>query len=59
MQSPPRGEREHNFYKRIFLTKQAELNEDEMKLRQFLPTYRGSLIHNKSTDYYFNTTLVT
>jgi hypothetical protein len=48
VQSPPRGEREHNFFKRIFLSDDAELNEDEIQLRQLLPIYRGSFVHNES-----------
>ena len=48
VQSPPRGEREHNFFKRIFSSDDAVLNQDEIQLRNFLPTYRGSLIHNDS-----------
>lgn len=46
VQSPPRGEREHNFFKRIFQTDDSELNQDEIELRNLLPAYRGSLIHN-------------
>ncbi len=48
VQSPPRGEREHNFFKRIFSSNDSDLNQDEINLRSFLPTYRGSLIHNES-----------
>jgi hypothetical protein len=48
VQSPPRGEREHNFFKRLFQADDAELNEDEIQLRNLLPTYRGSLVHNES-----------
>ena len=48
VQSPPRGEREHNFFKRIFSSEDSDLNQDEINLRSFLPTYRGSLIHNES-----------
>ncbi|RNA43850.1 inositol polyphosphate multikinase [Brachionus plicatilis] len=46
VQSPPRGEREHNFFKRLFLSDESELNQDEVALRSLCPTYRGSLIHN-------------
>ena len=48
VQSPPRGEREHNFFKRIFSSNDSDLNQDELQLRNLLPTYRGSLIHNES-----------
>jgi 1D-myo-inositol-tetrakisphosphate 5-kinase/inositol-polyphosphate multikinase len=50
VQSPPRGEREHNFFKRIFHADDAELNEDEIELRKHLPTYRGSMVHNESNN---------
>ena len=53
VQSPPRGEREHNFFKRIFQTADAALNKDEIELRKFLPTYRGSFIHNNSKISFF------
>ena len=60
VQSPPRGEREHNFFKRLFPehneavnhspnavdTCIGKLNEDERDLRKLLPTYRGSFVHN-------------
>lgn len=48
VQSPPRGEREHNFFKRIFKSDLNELNEDEKELKHLLPFYRGSLIHNET-----------
>jgi 1D-myo-inositol-tetrakisphosphate 5-kinase/inositol-polyphosphate multikinase len=47
MQSPPRGEREHNFFKRIFASDDSVLNQDEIKLRNLLPTYRGLFKHNE------------
>ena len=50
VQSPPRGEREHNFFKHIFLSDSNELNEDEIELKNLLPTYRGSFMHNNSKD---------
>ncbi|CAF0933666.1 unnamed protein product [Brachionus calyciflorus] len=46
VQSPPRGEREHNFFKRIFLSEDHELNQDEIVLRSLCPTYRGFLTHS-------------
>jgi len=46
VQSPPRGEREHNFFKKIFSSDERELNEDERELKNLLPTYRGSFLHN-------------
>jgi hypothetical protein len=48
VQSPPRGEREHNFFKRLFQSDESLLNSDEIELRNLLPTYRGSLSHNNS-----------
>lgn len=54
VQSPPRGEREHNFFKRLFLSDESELNQDEIVLRSLCPTYRGSLIHNDSNFYFKN-----
>lgn len=48
VQSPPRGEREHNFFKRIFKSNQSDLNEDEQELKKLLPNYRGSFVHNES-----------
>ena len=54
VQSPPRGEREHNFFKRIFSSDDSDLNQDEINLRNFLPTYRGSLIHNESKTMRYN-----
>ena len=48
VQSPPRGEREHNFFKKIFSQNESELNDDEKELKNLLPTYRGSYIHNDS-----------
>jgi len=48
VQSPPRGEREHNFFKRLFQSDESLLNSDEIELRNLLPTYRGSLNHNES-----------
>lgn len=50
VQSPPRGEREHNFFKHIFLSDSSELNPDEIELKNLLPTYRGSLVHNDSKN---------
>lgn len=47
VQSPPRGDREHNFFKRIFTSDQSELNQDERDLKCLLPHYRGSVIHNE------------
>lgn len=46
-QAPPRGEREHNFYKRIFSLNDTELNDDEKELRHLLPNYRGAFYHNE------------
>ena len=48
VQSPPRGEREHYFFKRIFSSNEHILNDDEKELKMLLPTYRGSFIHNES-----------
>ena len=48
VQSPPRGEREHNFFKRIFSSNESDLNEDEKELKNLLPIYRGSVIYNNS-----------
>ena len=48
VQSPPRGEREHNFFKRLFSSNDSVLNQDEIHIRNLLPTYRGSFIHNES-----------
>lgn len=48
VQSPPRGEREHNFFKRLFQSDDSLLNSDEIELRNLLPTYRGCLNHNDS-----------
>lgn len=47
LQSPPRGEREHNFFKRIFSSDQSNLNNDEKELKNLLPHYRGSFFHNE------------
>lgn len=46
VQSPPRGEREHNFFKKLFLSDESALNQDEVELKSLLPTYRGSYSHN-------------
>lgn len=54
VQSPPRGEREHNFFKRIFKSNQSDLNEDEQELKKLLPNYRGSFVHNQSELLDFN-----
>ena len=48
VQPPPRGEREHNFFKRIFSPDDSVLNKDEIELRNLMPTYRGSLGFNDS-----------
>ena len=48
LQSPPRGEREHDFFKHIFSSDTTKLNEDEIQLRNLLPTYRGLFTHNES-----------
>ncbi len=48
VQSPPNGQREHEFYKHIFLSKNSELNEDELCLRKLLPVYHGSILHDNS-----------
>ena len=48
VQSPPRGEREHNFFKRIFSSNEHILSEDEKELKMLVPTYKGSFIHNES-----------
>lgn len=56
VQSPPRGEREHNFFKKIFSNKDNELNEDEKLLKNLLPTYRGSYVHNDSKFQLFTQT---
>ena len=48
VQSPPHGEREHDFYKRLFQRKDHELSGDEVELRKLLPTYRGFVLHNES-----------
>lgn len=50
VQSPPRGEREHNFFKRIFKSNNSDLNDDEQELKKLLPNYRGSFVHN-DIDY--------
>jgi hypothetical protein len=40
--SPPKGDCEHNFYKRIFLSEPSDLLYDyEVELRKFMPIYRG------------------
>ena len=49
VQSPPHGEREHDFYKRLFQRKDHELSGDEVELRKLLPTYRGFVLHNEIT----------
>ena len=46
VQSPPTGQREHDFYKHIFRTNDTDLNEDEQRLKKLLPAYLGSMIHN-------------
>lgn len=48
VQSPPNGQREHEFYKRLFQRDESELNQDELELKRLTPTYRGALIHNNS-----------
>ena len=53
VQPPPRGEREHNFFKRIFSSDDSVLNKDEIELRNLLPTYRGSIPHNDSNNIQF------
>ena len=53
VQSPPRGEREHNFFKKIFSQDESELNEDEKELKNLLPTYRGPFMHNNSESFFF------
>lgn len=55
VQSPPRGEREHSFFKRLFCSDDSELNPHEIELRSLLPTYRGSLVHNDSKLFFFST----
>jgi 1D-myo-inositol-tetrakisphosphate 5-kinase/inositol-polyphosphate multikinase len=53
VQSPPSGQREHQFYRRLFKSKDNELGQDELELKKLLPTYRGSLIHNDG-EFQFN-----
>ena len=45
VQSPPRGEREHNFFKRLFSSPSDQLNRDELDLRRIIPAYFGSIVH--------------
>lgn len=47
IQSPPRGQRELDFYKRIFSTEEENLNTDEKKLKRLLPGYGGEIIINE------------
>ena len=46
VQSPPRGLRELEFYKKIFESKYSELNNDEIELRKILPEFCNTIIHN-------------
>ena len=48
VQGAGRGEREHNFFKRIFNSNISDLNEDEKEMKSLLPHYRGFCIHNDS-----------
>ena len=48
LQAPPKGDREHSFFKRIFASDLFELNDDEIELRRFLPAYRGTVELNES-----------
>ena len=47
-QKPPRGPREHSFFKRLFSSDQSNLNEDEKELKKLIPHYRGSVLINES-----------
>jgi hypothetical protein len=49
IQAPPRGDREHNFYKKIFQTSDLdELNNDEKELKNLIPKYHGLHINDDS-----------
>ena len=49
IQAPPRGDREHNFYKKIFQTPDLdELNNDEKELKNLIPKYHGLHINDDS-----------
>lgn len=44
-QTRDRGDEEHTFFKKLFTSTEA-LNEDELRLKHFLPAYLGEFIHN-------------
>ena len=52
IQEPPKGEREKNFYNRVF--NDFDLNKDELKLKNFLPIFYGIATLNDSKLLYFN-----
>ncbi len=52
VQSPPRGMRELDFFKRIFNSKDFDLNKDEIDLRKIIPEFNDIVIHNDGTCFY-------
>ena len=44
-QTSLRGEREFKFYVQIFSSDDSNINNDEIELRKYMPTFIGSIIH--------------
>ncbi len=51
VQSPPRGLRELELYKKLFNSKNDDLNQDEIDLKLFLPIYYDTIILNDGKIY--------
>ncbi len=47
VQSPPRGLKELEFYKRLFTANNIN-NVDEINLKKFLPLYYGTIVYDNS-----------
>ena len=59
-QTREKGDEEHKFFKRIFISNYENLfqkppnhNENEICLRKFLPTYLGEYEHNNGKEKFF------
>ena len=50
-QTRAKGDEEHMFFKRLFLS--DNLNQDEIQLRNFLPVYYGQFEHKDGTIIFF------
>ena len=47
-QTRHKGEEEHSFYKRLFLTTETELSDFEIQLKKLVPIYKGSFVDKES-----------